>query len=46
MIEADSYAGPTYTNPDVFVRPGMLGSFWLRIPDGALRVKVRPVKIQ
>ena len=46
MVESDSYAGPAYTNPEVFIRPGMLGTFWLRIPDAALRVKVRPLKVQ
>lgn len=46
MVEADRYAGPTYTNPEVFIRPGLLGTFWLRIPDAALRVKVKPLKVQ
>lgn len=46
MIESDSYAGPAYPNPDVFIRPGMLGTFWLRIPEAALRVKVKPLKVQ
>lgn len=46
MIEADRYAGPTYTDPEVFIRPGILGTFWLRIPEAALRVKVKPLKVQ
>jgi hypothetical protein len=46
MIEPGEYAGPVYRNPEVFIRPGVLGSFWLRIPDGALRVKVKPLKLQ
>ena len=46
MIESESYAGPTYENPEVLIEPGMLGYFWLRIPDGALRVKVKPLKLQ
>jgi hypothetical protein len=46
MIEPDSYAGPAYENPEVFIEPGMLGYFWLRIPEGALRVKVKPLKLQ
>lgn len=46
MIESDQYAGPTYQNPEVFIEPGLLGTFWLRIPDGAVRVKVKPLKLR
>ncbi|MBA3850629.1 MAG: hypothetical protein C0502_11655 [Opitutus sp.] len=46
MIESDQYAGPTYENPEVFIEPGLFGTFWLRIPDGALRVKVKPIKLE
>lgn len=46
MIEAAEYAGPTLRNPVVTVRPGPMGAFWLKIPDGALRVKVKPLKLE
>lgn len=46
MVEAGSYAGPVYQNPEVIIRPGVLGTFWLNIPDAALRVKVKPVKLE
>lgn len=46
MIEADSYAGPTYERPVVRVRPGLFGTFWLQIPEAAVRVKVKPVKLE
>lgn len=46
MVEAGSYAGPVYENPEVIIRPGMMGTFWLNIPDAALRVKVKPVKLE
>lgn len=46
MIEADSYAGPTYERPLVRVRPGILGTFWLQIPEAAIRVKVKPIKLE
>lgn len=46
MIESEQYAGPTYQNPEVFIEPGIMGTFWLRIPDGAVRVKVKPLKLQ
>lgn len=45
MIENDSYAGPTYTNPEVEIYPGIMGSFWLRVPAAAVRFKVKPVKL-
>jgi septal ring-binding cell division protein DamX len=46
MIEDGSYAGPTLNNPEVFIRPGIVGTFWLRIPDAGLRVKVKPLKLE
>lgn len=46
MIEVDSYAGPTLQNPVVHIYPGPFGVFWLRIPEAALRVKVKPVKLE
>lgn len=46
MIEVDSYAGPVLQNPTVHIAPGPFGVFWLRIPEAALRVKVRPVKLE
>ena len=46
MTESDSYAGPTYDHPVVRVRPGILGTFWLQIPEAAIRVKVKPVKLE
>jgi hypothetical protein len=45
MVENDSYAGPTYTNPEVEIYPGIMGSFWLRVPAAAVRFKVKPVKL-
>jgi hypothetical protein len=45
MVEAGEYAGPVYQNPPVTISPGIFGSFWLRIPDGAVRVKVKPIKL-
>lgn len=46
MLEAGSYSGPAYESPEVFIRPGAMGTYWLRIPDGALRVKVKPLKLE
>jgi hypothetical protein len=46
MIEVDSYAGPVLQNPTVHIAPGPFGVFWLRIPEAALRVKVKPVKLE
>lgn len=46
MIEDESYAGPAYVDPAVFIRPGTLGTFWLRIPDAGLRFKVKPVRLE
>ncbi|MDP2136888.1 MAG: hypothetical protein Q8J74_03460 [Candidatus Didemnitutus sp.] len=46
MTQDDSYAGPVYTNPVVTVRPGALGVYWLEIPEGRVRVKVKPVKLE
>jgi hypothetical protein len=46
MIEAGSYAGPRLESPVVTIRPGMMGSFWLKVPAAGLRVKVKPVKLE
>lgn len=46
MTQDDAYAGPSYTNPVVTVRPGALGVFWLEIPEGRMRVKVKPLKLE
>jgi septal ring-binding cell division protein DamX len=46
MIEDGSYAGPTLNDPEVFIRPGIVGTFWLRIPDAGLRVRVKPLKLE
>lgn len=46
MIENGSYAGPTYQNPKVVLRPGMMGVVWLTIPEASLRVKVKPIKLE
>ncbi len=46
MIEPGSYAGPALANPRVTVRPGLMGAFWLKIPEAALRAKVKPLKLE
>lgn len=46
MIEAESYNGPELTNPTVTVRPGSMDFFWLKIPEAALRAKVKPIKLE
>lgn len=46
MIETGSYAGPALVAPRVTVRPGLAASYWLKIPAGAVRVKVKPVKLE
>ena len=46
MIDADYYAGPSYDHPTVRVRPGILGAFWLQIPEAGFRVKVKPIKLE
>ncbi len=46
MTQDDSYAGPSYTNPLVTVKPGALGVFWLEIPEARVRVKVKPLKLE
>lgn len=46
MIETGSYAGPALANPRVTVRPGLMGTFWLKIPEAALRAKVKPLKLE
>lgn len=42
MIDHDSYAGPANDRPEVFIRPGTTGNFWLRIPQAAVRGKITP----
>lgn len=46
MVESDSYAGPVYERPIVRVRPGLFGTFWLQIREAAIRVKVKPIKLE
>jgi hypothetical protein len=46
MTDLAEWAGPTYDRPEVTIRPGVLGTFWLRIPAAGVRVKVRPVKLE
>jgi hypothetical protein len=46
MVEPASYSGPTLKSPVVTIRPGSFGMFWLKIPEGAVRVKVKPIKLQ
>lgn len=46
MIEPGFYAGPALVNPRVTVRPGLMGAFWLKIPEAALRAKVKPLKLE
>jgi hypothetical protein len=41
MDESSSYSGPVLTTPEVILRPGILGTHVLKIPDAALRVRVR-----
>lgn len=41
MDEPGSYSGPVLTSPEVIVRPGILGTYVLKVPDAALRVRVR-----
>jgi hypothetical protein len=41
MDESSSYSGPVLTSPEVILRPGVLGTHVLKIPDAALRVRVR-----
>ncbi len=41
MDESSSYSGPVLTAPEVILRPGVLGTHVLKIPDAALRVSVR-----
>lgn len=45
MIEDESHAGPPYEAPAVFIRPSFFGTFWLRIPQAGLRVKVKPQRL-
>lgn len=46
MTDLGEWAGPRYDRPEVTIRPGLLGTFWLRIPEAGVRVKVRPVKLE
>jgi hypothetical protein len=46
MTDLAEWAGPAYDRPEVTIRPGALGTFWLRIPEAGVRVKVRPVKLE
>jgi hypothetical protein len=41
MDEAGGYSGPVLTAPEVILRPGILGTHVLKIPEAALRVRVR-----
>lgn len=41
MDEVGGYSGPVLTSPEVILRPGVLGTHILKIPDAALRVRVR-----
>lgn len=41
MDETAGYSGPVLTAPEVILRPGILGTHVLKIPDAALRVRVR-----
>jgi hypothetical protein len=47
MAESNYYSGPVLKSPVVRIKPGMLGVFWLEIPEaGRLRMKVLPVKLE
>ncbi len=46
MTDLGEWAGPRYDRPEVTIRPGALGTFWLRIPEAGVRVKVKPVKLE
>lgn len=47
MTESNYYSGPALKSPAVRIKPGMLGVFWLEIPEaGRLRVKVQPVSLE
>jgi len=46
MIDAGSWSGPDFENPEVSIKPGMMGVFWLRVPEASLRVKVKPLRLQ
>jgi|GEM_PF-2777640 len=41
MDEPGTYSGPVLKSPEVIVRPGVLGTYVLKVPDAALRVRVR-----
>ena len=46
MTDLAEWSGPAYERPEVTIRPGALGTFWLRIPEAGVRVKVKPVKLE
>lgn len=46
MIDSASWSGPTYESPEVNIKPGIFGVFWLRVPEAGLRVKVKPLKLE
>jgi hypothetical protein len=46
MVDATSWSGPDYDNPEVNIKPGVFGVFWLRVPEASLRVKVKPLKLE
>ncbi len=46
MIEDSYYAGPPCVNPEVVIKPGAFGTFWLQIREAPLRVRVKPVKLE
>ncbi len=46
MVDGASWSGPDYENPEVTIKPGVFGVFWLRVPEASLRVKVKPLRLE
>lgn len=45
-VDGTGWSGPSYSEPEVVIKPGMMGAFWLSIPEAGLRLKVKPLKLE
>lgn len=46
MIEPEEYSGPAMDRPPVVIKPGVFGTYWLRVVGSGTRFKVKPVKLE
>lgn len=45
-VDGNGWSGPSYVEPEVIIKPGLMGAFWLTIREAGLRLKVKPIKLE